>query len=168
MANTDRTQYKQVVAGTIGDLRTLSQSTVLASNGCVAQEAQRYIVRDITVAANTNANYCLARFDRPVNLLTVRLLPTAAVTTNGNTTLQLAYTNDNGGNLQNCIVITSNTTANGGFGNLVAFTSINLVTGTISNANVPSGSLLVLENFGPTLKEALPAGTAIQIIYEEV
>lgn len=187
--SSDRTQFKQAVAGSIGDSRSIAVNP-LQANGCVAQDSQRYaeVSFPTGVAANTTANYSVARFDRPVQIKDFRVLPSAAVTVNGNTTFILGYTNDNGGTLQNIVVINTNQNTVLGLGNLAQWTSVNILTLANTQANalansaagnnygltpnnllVPSGSQLILRQVNTvTLSEAVPAGSAFQLIWEEV
>jgi hypothetical protein len=170
MSVSDRTQFKQVVAGSVGDLRTLSNVNPLASNGCVAQDAQRYGSLDFTtaVAVNVSANYCVATFDRPVRLLAVKFMPASAVTTNGNTVFNIGYTNGGGGALTVLASVNTNVNANLGTGNYVALTPITIPLLAAANQLIPSGSLLVLEQIGTAPSEAVPAGSGFQFIWEEV
>jgi len=186
--SSDRTQFKQAVAGSIGDSRSVAVNP-LQANGCVAQDAQRFESVQFTaaVAANTSANYSVARLDRPVQIKDFRVLPSAAVTVNGNTTFILGYTNDNGGTLQNIVVINTNQNANLGLGNLAQWTSVNILTlantqaNALNNSNagnnygltpnnllVPSGSHLILRQVATTPSEQIPAGSEFQFIWEEV
>lgn len=182
MAASDRTQYKQVVAGTIGDSRSIV-TPPLNGNGCVAQEAQRYIEACLqaNIAVNTAVNVSLGRVDRPVLIKECRILPTAVsnlAATAANTTFTLGYTNDNGGTFFSVAFINSNTVANGGTGNLAAFVSVpvTLFTATTANAAlnqtanmiVPSGSHLVMQLGVVTPSTQLTGPTTFQVIWEEV
>ena len=120
MATSDRQQFKQVVAGSIGDLRTLSATNPLQSNGCVAQDAQRYVCVLLQAALAVNTNYAmpLAVLDRPVSLKSVSLVAAANITTNSNTIWNVGVANFNGaGSAVVLSTINSNTVANGGTGN---------------------------------------------------
>lgn len=182
MAASDRTQYKQVVAGTIGDLRTLSVTNPLQSNGCVAQEAQRYVEAAVVAgfAINTAGNVSMGRVDRPVLIKEVRILPaaTANIAANpGNTTFTLGWTNDGGSTFNSVAFINNNTTANGGTGNLIQFTSVPVTLFTAATANaqlnqtanmiVPSGSHLVMQ-VGVTTPSIAIGSVTFQVIWEEV
>lgn len=177
MASSDRTQLKQAIVGSIGDSRTVTNAFLV-----VAQEAQRYVVVNVPAgfAANTAANITLARYDRPVLVKEVRILPdaTSNIATNpGNTTFNIGYTNDNGSVLTSLALMNNNTAANGGTGNLVQFVSqpITLFTATTANANlnqtanmiVPSGSHLVLQ-LGVTAPSVAIGAVGFQVIWEEV
>lgn len=175
MASSDRTQFKQAVGGSIGDSRLLAQPAVLAANGCVAQDAQRFESVQFTaaVAANTSANYSVARLDRPVKLIDFRFLPSAAITVNGNTTFVLGYTNDNGGALQNIAVFNTNANTSLGMGNMTQWVSVNCLalagaTLTTNAYQIPAGSHVVVRQIGTSPSEALPAGSEFQLIWEEV
>lgn len=175
MASSDRTQFKQVVAGSISDLRTLAVTNPLQSNGCVAQDAQRYLPLNLTAgtAINAAANYSLARLDRQVVIKELRLLPSAALTTSGNTTFVLGFTNDGGGTFSNIAVFNTNQNTSLGTGNFAQWVSVNCMglagaTVTANNQLVPQGAHLVLKQIPTTPSEALPAGTAFQVIWEEV
>lgn len=184
MASSDRTQYKQALVGTMGDSRSVSNAALM-----VAQDAQRYETIQFTtaIAVNTSANYSVARFDRPVKIVDFRYLPSAALTTNGNTTFILGYTNDNGGTLQNIVVINTNQNTSLGMGNQVQWTSTNILSlansqsNALNNSNagnnygltpnnllVPSGSHLILRQVATTPSETLAAGSEFQFIWEEV
>ena len=184
MAGSDRTQYKQALVGTMGDSRSVSNASLM-----VAQDAQRYESLQFTtaIAVNTSANYSVARLDRPVKIVDFRFLPSAAVTVNGNTTFILGYTNDNGGTLQNIVVINTNQNTALGLGNQVQWTSTyvlslaNTMFNALQNSNagnnygltpnnliVPSGSHLVLRQVAVTPSESIPAGSEFQFIWEEV
>lgn len=181
MAASDRTQYKQVVAGSLGDSRTLSTTNPLAGNGVIAQDSQRYAAQSLpNLAINTYTNISMARLDRPVLVKECRILPAAAANIAAQpagTNFTLGYTNDNGGTFTSVATINSNTVANGGTGNLVQFVSVpvTLFTPTTANANlnqtanmiVPSGSHLVLQIGGATPSIALGPVT-FQVIWEEV
>lgn len=177
MAGSDRTQYKQALLGTMGDSRSVSNAALL-----VAQDAQRYDSVQFTsaVAANTSANYSMARLDRPVVIKELRLLPSAAVTVNGNTTFVLCYTNDNGGSVQNIAIFNTNQNTSLGLGNLAQWVSVNClaVASAVANGNaslfnsaalsVPAGSHLILKQIGTSPSESIPAGSEFQFIWEEV
>ena len=171
MANSDRTQFKQVVAGAVASLRTLVTNP-LQGNGCVAQDAQRYVEAPVAagLAANTNVNVCMARVERPVLIKEVRILPGAAATiaaTPANTVFSLLWTNDNGGSATTLATINSNTAANGGTGNLAAFTSVVVTQNTAINQVVPSGSMLIGQVLTTTPSTAL-GSFSFQVIWEEV
>jgi hypothetical protein len=181
MAASDRTQWKQVVIGVLGSLRTVANSFL-----AVAQDAQRFQGYDVAAAttATTDYNFAVARVDRPVQVKEVRILPGGALTyTAGNyVTLNVVYTNDNTGVANGTVlgtIATNNTAANGATGNWAAGTSITipLFTATTANANlnessnmiVPSGSqLFVTSTHTGGAGVAIPAGTRFQVLWEEV
>lgn len=180
--STDRTQYKQVVAGSLGDNRTIANAI-----NCVQQDAQRFQKVDVggaALTATTTYNFPVARVERPVLVKEVRILPGGALTTAaGNyTTISYGYTNDNTG-IANITTLgqinTANTAANGGTGNWASGTSI-LVTAFTSatvntnanqsiNSTIPAGSqIFVISTPTGGAGVAVPAGTAFQMLWEEV
>ena len=169
--SSDRTQFKQVVAGSIGDSRTLSGTNPLAANGVVAQDAQRFEqvgFGPTAGSANTNYTFAMARLDRPVQIKEVRILPGAALTTNGNTVVQYGYTNDNGGSFTVMGSVNTNQNVSLGTGNWAALQSLVVAANASVNAVVPSGSMLAVKLVATAPSEAVPAGTAFQVIWEEV
>jgi hypothetical protein len=171
MATSDRQQFKQVVAGSIGDGRTIAANP-MGPGGCVVQDAQRFVEATLAagLAANTNVNVCLARVDRPVQVKECRILPGAAATlaaTPANTVFSLLWTNDNGGTATTLCTINCNTVANGGTGNLAAFTSVVVTQNTAINQIVPSGSMLIGQVLATTPSTALGSFT-FQVLWEEV
>ena len=167
--SSDRTQYKQVVVGSLG-----SSPTIVNAPLCIAQDAQRYYHVGLGVTAttaSTNYNIPVARTDRPVQVKEVRILPAAALTfiAANYVTLQYGYTNDNGGAMVVMGSInTANTAANGGTGNWVAQTSILIPANTSINTVIPSGSFVQIQTVASTIGIAIPAFTAFQLIVEEV
>ena len=169
MATSDCTQLKDVLVGSLGSLRTVTNAIL-----CVAQDAQRFIETDVGITATTAAtNYTLpvARVDRPVQIIAARILPGGALTYNvtNYVTISYGWTNDNSTTvtLQGGIS-TGNTAANGATGNWTFGTSIVVTANTNVNAIVPSGSQLAWTLVPTGAGEAVPAGTVFQIQWEEV
>jgi len=170
MANSDRTQFKQVVAGAVASLRTLVTNP-LQGNGCVAQDAQRYASVACTtgLANNVSPNIQVVRVDRPIQVKECRILPGAALTQDtGNLVISYGYTNDNGGSFTTMGTINTNTAANGGTGNWSAYQSVLITANTSVNAVVPSGSHFGFKVVNSGAGLAVPSGTAFQVIWEEV
>lgn len=167
MATSDRTQLKQVVSGALGASRN-----VVNAAQTVAQDAQRYegtAVGPTAVANNVNVNFQVARLDRPVQVKECRILPGGALTQDtGNLAISYGYTNDNGGAFTTMGTINTNTSANGGSGNWVAYTSIVVTANASVNAVVPSGSHFGFKSVNSGAGLAIPAGTIFQVIWEEV
>lgn len=174
MATSDRTQLKQVMAGSIGDGRSMSTVNPLSGAGCVAQDAQRFVtvpVGGAALGATSDYTFGAARVDRPVQIKEVRILPGGAlVAAAGNlVTINYGYTNDGGGSLTVMGTCNTNTAGNGGTGNWAAGVSVVVAANTSVNAIVPSGShLQVTSTHTGASGVAVPGGTCFQIIWEEV
>jgi hypothetical protein len=166
MSASDRTQYKQALVGSVGSSRTVSNAPLM-----VAQDAQRFesVGFPTGIANNVNVNAQVLRVDRPVQVKEARILPSAALTQDtGNLTLSYGYTNDGGGAFTTMGSINSNTSANGGTGNWAAYQSIVITANTAVNAIVPSGSHFGFKIVNAGAGLAIPSGSALQVLWEEV
>lgn len=170
MANSDRTIFKYVLAGTLGANRSVANAYL-----CIAQDAQRYQYIDIGAVTATTAatTYTLpgCRFDRPVQMKEVRVLPGGALTFSITVSENIAwgYTNDNSGTLTATLgTANTNGVPNGGTGNWSYGTSVLLAPNNNINQIIPSGSQLALTITPVSTGTAIPAGTRFQFIYEEV
>lgn len=163
----DRTQYKQVLVGSVGSSRSVANAPLM-----VAQDSQRFEAVNVgptAVANNVNVNWAQNRWDRPVQVKECRILPGAALTQDaGNLAISYGYTNDNGGAFTTMGSINTNTVANGGTGNWAAFVSIVITANTLVNAIVPSGSFFAFKTVNSGAGLAIPAGSAFQVLGEEV
>jgi len=173
----DRTQYKQVLIGMVGALRTVVNSFQM-----VAQDAQRFSETQLgstAQAATGTFNYSAARVERPILVKECRIIPGGALTLNATNyqTVTLNYTNDNGGAAvilaqTNTNAVLNTTSFPGNTGTWAQGTSILVPlqpNSAISNLVVPSGSQLYwsVVNTGAG-GVAVPAGTAFQLLWEEV
>ncbi len=172
MATSDRTQYKQVLIGVLGALRTVSNSFL-----AVAQDAQRF---DYAGVGNANTalatiNFPLCRVDRPVLIKECRILPGGALTAGANfVQINFGYTND----VTNTITVLAGCNTNaanldvGNFpsatGNWAFGASIKVAQNANQNQVVPSGSQLVWQSSNGTVGMAIPANTQFQGLWEEV
>lgn len=171
----DRTQYKQVLVGVVGALRTVSNAFKM-----VAQDAQRFETASVGAAATAatgTQNFLVARVERPVQLIEARILPGGAlVGAAGNfQTISFGYTNDASSSVTVLAQCNTNgttlnttpfpsTTGNWAFG-----TSILVAQNASQNQVIPSGSFIVVQaaNTGAA-GIAMPAGTVFQLLVEEV
>ncbi|HEY1695139.1 MAG TPA: hypothetical protein VGG39_23385 [Polyangiaceae bacterium] len=169
MTTSDRSQYKQVLVGSLGSSPSVANAPL-----CIAQDAQRFLEVDVGITATTAATtYTLPvqRLDRPVNVKEVRILPGGALTfvSANYVTVNYGYTNDNSSSLTVMgSIATNNTAANGATGNWAAGTSIVVPPNSNVNSIIPSGSQTQITVTPSGVGVAIPAGTRFQMIVEEV
>lgn len=174
MAASDRSQYKQVLTGVLGALRTVSNAAL-----AVAQDAQRFVGTDVgpnAVPATGTFNYAIARVNRPVKLIEARILPGGALTgAAGNfAVINVVWSNENGGTTVLAGCNTNGTTLNTSVfpsttGNWSQGTSILIAQNSSQNQVIPSGSYIYVAHTNTGASGvAVPGGTSFQLIWEEV
>jgi hypothetical protein len=169
MSTSDRTQLKDVLVGSLGSLRSVSNAIL-----CVSQDAQRFdgVAIGALTVNTTNYTWPLVRVDRPVQIIQARILPGGALVYNANAvTIAYGYTNDNqavGSMTTMGFINTANTVANGGTANWAVGTSIVITANANVNAIVPSGSQLFMTSTIVSGGVIIPAGTVFQLLWEEV
>lgn len=164
-ADSDRSQFKEVLLGSFGSGRDVVNAVKV-----IAQDAQRFQETCLVSgqANNVNVNYSVARVERAVKVVEARILPSAALTQDtGNLVISYGYTNDNGGSFVTLGQINTNTTANGGTGNWTAYQSI-VVTANAAQTQPPANSFLGWKTVNSGAGLAIPSGTTLQILWEEV
>lgn len=153
-----------VMVGELGASRT-----VVNAAQAVAQDAQRFEGPTLTAASTAGTTYywTVARVDRPVKVIEVRVCPGGALTADNTNYAGISYeyTNDGGGS---AVVMGSVNTKVTGTNSWLAQQSFVVTANAAINAVIPAGSFIYIKSAASGGGVAIPAGTRFQMLWEEV
>lgn len=166
MALSDR-----VVNNLLNAARVASNTDVANPTKLANQVDQRLIVTIGPLAATTagtDYTYSMCVFDRPVNIVSARVIPGGSLTADATnfTTVAVQFNNDGGGTATTLANATTKPTANGGTGNWSANQSIALTLASTVAVSANSQLQASLTHSGTGV--AVPAQTLFEVIYQEV